>query len=52
VLRQGDHKRATLKSRLAALAAESGAMLTGPGVIAGKTWRVSLVRTAPAAKAD
>lgn len=30
----------------------TGATLTGPGLIAGKTWRVSLVRTAPAAKAD
>jgi len=29
-----------------------GATLKGPGLIAGKTWRVSLVRTAPAAKAD
>jgi hypothetical protein len=29
-----------------------GAALKGPGLIAGKTWRVSLVRTAPAAKAD
>jgi hypothetical protein len=29
-----------------------GATLNGPGLIAGKTWRVSLVRTAPAAKAD
>jgi hypothetical protein len=29
-----------------------GATLKGPGLIAGKTWRVSLVRTAPAAKSD
>ena len=29
-----------------------GATLKGPGLIAGKTWRVSLVRTGPAAKAD
>ena len=29
-----------------------GATLKGPGLIAGKTWRVSLVRTTPAAKVD
>jgi len=29
-----------------------GATLNGPGLIAGKTWRVSLVRTTPAAKED
>ena len=29
-----------------------GATLRGPGLIAGKTWRVSLVRTTPIAKAD
>ena len=28
-----------------------GAMLKGPGLIAGKAWRVSLVRTVPAANA-
>ena len=29
-----------------------GETLKGPGLIAGKTWSVSLVRTTPAAKAD